>query len=250
MRTRYAVPALVFCTIAALGAGSRAPRGNKPDPQPSDQPLPAPVQATVDKHLPGSKVTGYEHEVDEGRHLYFVDVTTAAGKSVTLLSSGRGQYLGQVVENEQDDDVFIDLATAPDAVREGIAKYYKTKTAEAAEIDNLFMEVEQSRFMFIVEKTKEKVSSWVTFTLGGVVVSVETEMDLKDLPQAVKDAVAKARPAAKTISAAITDEREKKTTFYTVEVTDGPSKLEMTVTPEGKVESTEPAEEDPPTKPA
>jgi hypothetical protein len=251
MRTRLAVPLTALCILAALGAGRKGPKAEKPDPsQANDQPLPAPVQATVDQHLPGSKVTGYEHEADQGRQLFFVDVTTDAGKSVTLLASGRGQYLGQVIENDQDDnDVFIDLATAPDPVRKAIAKQFKADDAEKADLDNLFMEVEESRFMFIAEHSKDDITTWATFALNGALVSLETEVPLKDLPAAVKDAISMGRPAAKLTSATTTDDKEKKKTFFTVDVTDGPSKLQITLSPDGKIDTTEPAEDEPATKP-
>ena len=247
MRTRSALPLLALCVVVSLGAGKKAKNGGeKPEQQQTtDQPLPAPVQSTVDQHLPGSTVTGYEHEVDGGRQLYFVDITTSDSKTVTMLISGRGQYLGQVIENSEDDgDVFIDTATAPDALKKAVAKYYKVDDISKAELDNLFMEVEESRFIFVTERTKKNITEWVSFGVNGALVSVETETDLKDVPSVVKDAVTKAHPNGKLTGAAMTDEKEKKKKYYTVEVTDGAAKLEVSVSPDGQIEATEPAEGD------
>src|ERR1700744_911647 len=147
MRMRSPLPVLALCVVVSLGPGKKAKNagGEKSDhQQTTDQPLPAPVQATVDQQLPGSTVTGYEHETDDKRQLFFVDITTSDNKTVTMLISGRGQYLGQVIENNDDDDVFIDAATAPDSLKKGIAKYYKVDDISKADLDNLFMEVEES----------------------------------------------------------------------------------------------------------
>jgi len=239
MRSRSVVIALVVCLAAGLGAGKKAGKGDK-----ADQPLPDAVQATVTAHFPQEPVTGYEHQVDEGRQLYFVDVSTDGGKTVTMMASGRGQYLGQMIDNDDDSDLFIDLATAPDAVKQGIVKYFNVPDVSKVDLDNLFMEVEQSRFMFVAEQTKDNVGKWVTFTLTGVVVSVETEMALKDLPAAVKEGIGKANPGAKIDSANIVDDKEKKKTYYAVDILNGATKLTLTVTPEGVVESSEPADDD------
>ena len=252
MPTRSAIPVLAMCVVVSLGAGKKAKNGGgeKADQQQTtDQPLPAAVQSTVDQQLPGCTVTGYEHETDDRRQLYFVDITTSDSKTVTMLISGRGQYLGQVIENNDDDDVFIDTATAPDALKKGIAKYYKVDDISKADLDNLFMEVEESRFIFVTERTKKNITEWVSFTVNGNLVSVETETDLKDVPAAVKDAVTRAHPNGKLTSAALTDEKEKKTKYYTVEVTDGAAKLEVTVSLDGQIQATEPADDDS-TKPA
>jgi hypothetical protein len=252
MRMRSALPVLALCALVSLGAkkGAKNGGGDKSDqPQQTDQPPPAPVQTTVDQHFPGSTVTGYEHDTEGGRQLYFVDLTTSDNKKVTMLVSGRGQYLGQVVENNDDEDVFIDAATAPDPVKAAVAKYYKVDDIAKADLDNLFMEVDESRFIFVAERTQKNVTEWVSFGLAGTLVSVEMETDLKDVPSAVKDAVAKAHPNGKLTGAAMTDEKEKKKKFYTVEVTDGASKLEVSVSPDGQIEATEPAEDDS-TKPA
>ncbi len=242
MRTRFALPAVGCCLLMSALVGAKPPKEAGGPPAAATQPpLPEAVQKTVAEHFPTGTIEDYEHHVEDTRHLYFVDIKTG-GETVTLLASGRGQYLGMVSEEPGDEetDVFIDVKTAPKGVKDGIGKYFSPEdvTKEPA-IDSLYMEVEEARFMFVAEQTTNGVSKWVTFSIGGNVVSVEQEVAIKNLPRAVA-AVMK----WSITSASFVEDKEKKSTTYVLEVEKDGAKREVTVTPEGKVVSDDPAEED------
>src|SRR5579884_1205603 len=83
MRTavKWAVPVLALCLVASLGAGRKGPgeRANAEKPQ---KPLPEGVQAVVKEHFPNGTILSYEEDHDDGRFLFFVDVSEG-GKTST-----------------------------------------------------------------------------------------------------------------------------------------------------------------------
>jgi hypothetical protein len=196
------------------------------------------VRATVTQHLPDGRITGFEHQVEDRRHLFFVDVKRADGGEVTLLSSGRGQYLGLVEEDEEEDDVFIEQATAPPAVKAAVAKYFGKP-----EVDSLFMEVDGERFIYCAEQTVDKRTRWASFTLQGALTEEEEEVPPTDLPAAVKDAVTKAHPAGKIDSASLVKPREPEKPHYAIELIERGRNWTLTVSGDGRIDSTE-ADED------
>jgi len=226
---------LILLCIAASASFAAPPVATS---EPADA-LPEAVRASVTKHLPDGKIVSFEHHVEDRRHLYFVDVKRATGDAVTLLASGRGQYLGLVEEDEDGDDsgdVFIDLDTAPGGVKDAVAKYFGN-----AEVDSLFMEVEAERFIYCAEQTTGNTTRWASFALQGALVSEETEVPLDQLPAAVKDAVTKAHPVAKMDSASLVKEKEPAKTYYVVDIANSKGvKLELTVATEGTIQSSDP----------
>ncbi len=243
MKPRLHAAALVLFLCASIV--SAAPKEKAAGEKPAAD-LPEPVKKCVEEHLPQSTVQQFEEQTEQGRHIFFVNVSTSDGKAVGMLASGRGQYLGQLLDEKDadPDDVEIDLDSAPATLKAGIKKYFGD-----TEIDDLSMEVEASRFVYIAEQTDDKdVTQWVTFALGGEVLSIEHEIALKDLPAAVKQGIATTRPSAQITSADLVEDKEKNGKEYVVDVTDGTQKLEITSTIDGKIKSTEPAEDDTPAK--
>ncbi|HVX86627.1 MAG TPA: hypothetical protein VH253_17730 [Phycisphaerae bacterium] len=234
----------------AGGGGARAvargeARGGKAGaPAESQETLPANVQALVEKQVPGGTIVSAEEQVDEGRHLYFVKVQTegAGGKMVTVLASGRAQYLG-ILDASDDDDLnddatYLEVDTAPAAVRSAISK-----AVGDAKVNALSFEVDGERFFYIAEFDKEGKTHFDTFTLQGELTEEETDIAVTDLPAAVKAGVSKARPAAKIDSASEVVAKKQKS--YAVDVTDGGKKFELMVSEAGAVASSESLDDDP-----
>jgi len=238
IRRRHSRVLTVLLGIATIAryAAAAAPAT---EPSPSPVQLPDAVRATVTQHLPDGKITGFEHHVEDRRHLFFVDVKRANGDDVTLLASGRGQYLGLVEEDEDEDDVFIEQATAPAAVKAAVAKYFGKP-----EVDCLFMEVDGERFIYCAEQTTGKKTRWASFTLQGGLTEEEEEVAVADLPAAVKDAVAKAHPTGKIESASLVKPREPEKPHYSMDVIERGKTWTLTATPEGRIDSNEAADED------
>jgi hypothetical protein len=228
----------------AYGARKGAKGGGANAAVPATQPaLPAPVQKTVTDHFPNGTVVGYERENEDLRNLFFVDIKND-GKTVTLLASGRGQYLGVVSEEPGDDDdnVYLDAANAPPAVQQAIWKYFapttkSDKPAEPVTLDCLFMEVEKAQFIFCAEKTTGNITKWISFSLTGELKEEETELPLADLPAPVKEGVMAAHPQATLDSASIVKSEGK--TYYTVSIATPTQKLILTVGKDGTVQNTE-----------
>lgn len=248
MRTCILALTLSLSAVAFLGAGKggKAPKPAAPantPPAQTEESLPANIKTAIEKLMPSATIVSYEHQMEDTRHLYFVDVQNA-GTSITLLYSGRAQYLGQVSDDgEEDDDVYIDKDTAPQAVKDGISKYFA-----GAPIDFLFMEVDKEKFIFCAEQTPAgKKTRWANFNLAGTVVSEESEMDLKDVPAVVKTAIAAARPAGKIDSVNML--KQDGVTSYVADVVEGKATFEVTSSADGKITGNEPADDTPATKP-
>jgi hypothetical protein len=195
--------------------------------------LPANVRAMVEKQLPGGTITGAEEETDDGRNLYYVAVETG-GKKVTLLGSGRAQYLGIVdaEDDPNDDATYLEVETAPEAVRAAIKKQLGE-----LKVESLGFEVEKERFFYVAEYEKEGKTHFATFTLQGDLTEEETDIALADVPAAVKAGVAKARPGGTIDSASEVVAKKKKS--YAVEVRDSGKVWEVVVSEAGVVESSE-----------
>jgi hypothetical protein len=201
--------------------------------------LPDNVKASVALHGPRGSIVGFEHHVDGRRHLYYVDIKLTDGTgTAVLLASGRGQYLGMVEEANDDksDDLFIEPETAPQAVKEAVAKYFG-KTP----IDCMFMEVEEDRFIYVVEQSNgdgpDDRTRWASFALHGELMEEESEVMLADVPAAVKEAVTKAHPNAKMVSASLVKEKGPPAdkTYYSIEISRARGKMELSVTPDGQI---------------
>lgn len=223
---------------AALGANAKAEAQAqkaeaKAEKAAEKNELPGNVREMVMKQLPGGTITGVEEENDDTRHLYYVAVETA-GKKVTLLGSGRAQYLGIVdPEDDPNDDVtYLEVETAPEAVRGAIKKQLgETK------VESLSFEVEKERFFYVAEYEKEGKTHFATFTLQGELTEEETDIALADVPAAVKAGVTKAKPGGKLESASEVVAKKAKT--YAVEVRDGQRLFELVVSEAGVVQSSE-----------
>lgn len=225
------------------GGGRAAARGEKAGAQQEAQEtLPANVEAMIEKQVPGGTITGAEEQVDSGRHLYFVKVQTAgaAGKTETVLASGRAQYLGIVDASDDDpndDSTYLEVETAPAAVRAAI-----TKALGDAKVNALSFEVDGERFFYIAEFEKDGKTHFDTFTLQGDMTEEETDMAVADLPATVKAAVTKARPNTTIDSASEVVARKQRS--YAVDVTDGGKKFELMVSAAGAVTGTDPLDDD------
>jgi len=245
MSTRNWVARVLCCLLMVLVSSvSAAPPGEKQKgqaPAAADQgPLPGPVQATVNRRFPDAKVLGFEHQVEDQRHLYFVDLEVNK-KEITMLASGRGQYLGVVEEDNADDsgDVFIEFDSAPQPVKNAIEKHFDKEP-----IDSLFMEVDEEKFFYCAEKTKAGVTRWLSFTPQGILTEDETEVSLKDLPAEVTAGIRKSRPRATLQSASLVKASgPPPETHYSVDIVDGKEELTLTVTPGGEVQSAEPSDD-------
>jgi hypothetical protein len=260
MRSRLVVRIGCCCLLLALGGGAasshaavrKGAKGNG-GAAPATQPaLPAAVQKTVEEHYPRGAITGYEKENEDLRNLFFVDIKTDAGP-VTLLASGRGQYLGTVSEHPDDDpdNVYLDPASAPKAVQDAILNYFApttpdSKPADAVTLDCLFMEVEDAKFIFCAEKTTNNITKWISFSLQGDLTEEETEVPLADLPDLIKDAVKQAHPRARLDTASIVKSDGK--TCYTVSIKTPAKNLILTLAPDGTLQKTE-DDDSPTTKP-
>jgi hypothetical protein len=73
--------------------------------------------------------------------------------------------------------------------------------------------------------------------LAGALIADEEKVELDKLPKAVSEAVKKKFPKAKIVSAS--KEKEDKKTVYEVQIKDGDSKADVTVTPEGEIVTVE-----------
>ena len=246
MSTRPASPAIMLLLIAGivlcficLIASSRATAAPPPPATEPAEQLPDNVKASVALHGPRGTIVGFEHHVDGRRHLYYVDIKLTDGSgTAVLLASGRGQYLGMVEDAGGDDsgDLFIQPETAPPAVKEAVAKYFG-KTP----IDCMFMEVEEDRFIYVVERSNgdgpNDRTRWASFALHGELMEEENEVMLAELPAAVKDAVTKTHAAAKMVSASLVKEKgPPEKTYYSIEIArPRGGKLELSVTPDGQI---------------
>lgn len=236
--------AVVVCSLGAIAfqnAWAAKPVKKQTAVEGADTKLPDAVQATTAKHFPDAKITGFEHEIEGRRQLYFVDLDNG-GAAITMLASGRGQFLG-VVHEEKDDasgDVLLDLSKAPAAVKEGIEKHFGNEP-----IETLFMEVDDDRFIYCAEQNKAGISKWTSFSLTGVLEEEETEIAVKDLPEAARSAIAKAHANAKILSASLVDARKPTPgTHYSVDIISGKDKLTLAVSADGQITASEPTDDD------
>lgn len=124
-----------------------------------------------------------------------------------------------------------------------------------ATIGEVELEKEGGLYLYEVELTQNGQETEVTVSPEGVIVEVEAELAMKDLPKAVADAITKAAGGAKIeeiereeIRAVVRDGKlvklEKPTITYEAEFRKGDKEIEIHLAPDGKILKAETEEDD------
>lgn len=131
------------------------------------------------------------------------------------------------------DEEKVPLDQLPKAVAEAVKKRFPEAEMKGAE-----KETEKGKTVYEVTITNKGQSIEVTLTPEGTVTEIEKQIEAKDLPQVVAEALAGKYPKAtyKMIEEVIKvkGDKEKLAYYEVLLVTAGKKKLEVSVTPEGK----------------
>jgi hypothetical protein len=136
------------------------------------------------------------------------------------------------------DEEKVDLKDLPKAVAAAVKARFPD-----AEMVGASKEKENGKTEYEVSvKTKDGKAD-VTLTSEGMITGIEKEIAVKDLPKAVADALAAKYPGANHQTAeeviAVKDGKETLESYEVVLVTAEKKKLEVVVSPEGKVKKEE-----------
>ena len=132
------------------------------------------------------------------------------------------------------DEEKVPLDKLPRAVVDGVKKRFPD-----AELTGAEKEDENGKTVYEVAIKDKGQKSEVTLTPEGTLVEIEKRIEAKDLPKAVSEALDQKYPKAtfKTIEEVIKvrDGKEKLEYYELVLVTAEKKKLEVTITPDGKI---------------
>ena len=136
------------------------------------------------------------------------------------------------------DEEEVPLDQVPKAVLEAIrAKFPHAKLTGAAK------ETEDGKTTYEVELEYKDSEYTVSATADGKITEIEREIEIKDLPKAVSDAIKKKYPGAK-LDGAEEVTADNKTTYEVEIETSDKKELELTIDPSGKILKEEAEEEE------
>lgn len=131
----------------------------------------------------------------------------------------------------------VPLDQVPKAVLDAVkARFPSAKLAEAEE------ETEDGTTTYEIELDHKGQEYTVSATAEGKITEIEREVEIKDLPKAVSDAIKKKYPNAKMEEAEEVTADNK--TTYEVAVKNGKKELELTLDASGKILKEEEEDED------
>lgn len=135
-------------------------------------------------------------------------------------------------------EVDVPLDQVPKAVLDAIkAKFPHAKLTGAEK------ETDDGKTTYEVSLEHKEREYSVAVTADGRITEIEREIDIKDLPKAVSDAIKKKYPGAK-LEKAEEVAADDKTTYEVVVEKSGDKDIEVTVDATGKIVKEEPIEED------
>ena len=138
--------------------------------------------------------------------------------------------------NAKEEDIAVDQV--PKAVLDAIkAKFPHAKLTGAAK------ETEDGKTTYEVELEFKDQEYTVSATAEGKITEIEREMEIKDLPKIVTEAIKKKYPGAEMEEAEEVTANDK-TTYEVVIETSAEKDMKVTVDPAGKILSEEEIEED------
>ncbi len=186
------------------------------------------VRATIKKHAEGKEIEVIEVEVEDGKLVYNVEIENKGEKTEFKVSSD-GRFLGFDEENgsendgEKDHEIQIDIERLPSSVKEAAKNYFvdgaETKAVEEKEDGVLYYEIEME---------KGELSKSVKFTKEGALVEVEGELEISDLPEAVRLTIEK-----KFSNSEIEEIVSVQAFFYEIVVSKDGKEIEIPISPAG-----------------
>jgi uncharacterized cupredoxin-like copper-binding protein len=136
------------------------------------------------------------------------------------------------------DEEKVALDKLPKAVVEAVKKRFPKAEMQSAE-----KETEDGKTVYEVAIKDKELTIEVTLTEEGTIIEIEKQIEAKDLPKAVSEALEKKYPKAtyKTIEEVIKvkDGKENLEYYEVLLVTADKKKLEVSVTAEGKISKEE-----------
>jgi hypothetical protein len=139
------------------------------------------------------------------------------------------------------DEEKVALKDVPKDVLEAVkARFPK------AEIKSAEKEVEDGVTIYEIETEVDGRDVDLTLKANGVILEIEKEIAVKDLPKAVADAVKASHPRAKIEEAeeVVEFKNGKEVKSFEIEIEDGEKDIEMKVAPDGKILNAKENEED------
>lgn len=186
--------------------------------------VPAAVKATILKEAAGGKITEIERETKKGKTIYEAEFILD-GDEIEIKVAPDGTLLSREVEHEGDDDDDISLDQMP-----GPARAALLKLAAGAKIIEAEREREHGTVVYEAEWIVNGTEHEAKVTADGALIETEEVVRLKDLPAAVRAAIAKHFPAKSKVKV------EKKTiVIYEVEARIDGKERELLVFPTGRV---------------
>lgn len=156
--------------------------------------------------------------------------------AISLLALGLTAFTSGGPATAKEEEVSID--SVPKAVLDAIrAKFPHAKLTDAEK------EVEDGKTTYEVELEYKDQEYTVSATAEGKIIEIEREIEIKDLPKAVTDAIKKKFPGAKMEEAEEVTADEKMTYEVVIE-TAAKKDIELTVDASGKILEEEEIEED------
>jgi hypothetical protein len=163
--------------------------------------VPAAVKATILKEAEGGKVGDVEREVKDGKTVYEADVEKD-GKEFELKVAEDGTLIAKKAEGKEkeegDEENGKEEAIPADKVPARARDALK-KQAGDAKITKYSCEKEDGVETFEGEWTTHGLACSATVTADGAIVEIEEQLAPKDVPDAVRKAVAKMLPGAEDV---------------------------------------------------
>ena len=200
--------------------------------------VPEIVRKTIVKYAEDGEIREIELEKEHGNLFYEVEVMKE-GREVEFMVSTEGEFLGFEQEDEDDEEEEeierkIDLAEAPEAVREIILKSVGNNPIKEVEV-----EIEDGVAKYEVEYMVNGVEHGVECSATGEILELEHVIDVKSLPAAALRAINEKYPGA-----AIKEVEAVQVFFYEVEFLHNGKKREIKVFATGDIEDEDHEHED------
>lgn len=222
---------LIGMLIISLGlltlyvyAGDEREEGGKESLRIAD--LPPAVQATIEKYAANTEIKEIEPEKEKGKLIYEVEIVKE-GEIKEFKVSAEGEFLGYEEEGEEheEEEEKVSLTDLPPAVKQTVEKYF----GDVKEME-IKKETEHGFVIYEIEAEKDGVEQSIEVTPSGVIVESEKEVALTSLPKEIITAVRSKYPSAEVKKASSVQKW-----FYEVEISLNGKRIEVSVTPTGKI---------------